>query len=323
MTQRTDWFYEARRAIQESGSVERIVAQLVTDPKLKHGEWWACSPLRDDRHPGSFAVCDETGLFIDFATGDKGDLITLAARALNVRLVDAAKWIASELGYSVGTQIIMPTPTRRLREEASPRVDSGAQVWSASADDSGPIFPASVGKNTRFADGWCYQFADGTQALWIARYDCLEDRKTFRPFHYTPEGWRMGDPQGLLPMYNLPAVTNRPPRVVLIVEGEKTAEAAARIFPDVTPTTNAHGANSVQRTDWWPLKGRTVLIWGDHDPAGKAHVAALVEAIRNVGAASVRVVQIPSHWPSGWDLADAPPEGANLRNLLDSSKDVV
>lgn len=40
--------------------------------------WTACSPLREDSHP-SFSACvegDKAGCWFDFATGDKGDVIS-------------------------------------------------------------------------------------------------------------------------------------------------------------------------------------------------------------------------------------------------------
>jgi putative DNA primase/helicase len=71
------------------------------------------------------------------------------------------------------------------------------------------------------------------------------------------------------PLYGLDRLSSHPAAPVLLVEGEKAADAAAQLCPDMVVVTSSGGANAARRTDWSPLKGRTVWVWPDNEmPAG-------------------------------------------------------
>lgn len=73
------------------------------------------------------------------------------------------------------------------------------------------------------------------------------------------------------PLYGLHLLAADPHKPVLVVEGEKAAEAA-RLIPEIKDyvvVTWPGGANSVSKADWMPLKGRIVKIWPDNDDAGR------------------------------------------------------
>ena len=57
-----------------------LVEQWLPDGHRQGGEWVALNPTRADRHKGSFRINLGTGLWSDFATGDRGgDPISLYA----------------------------------------------------------------------------------------------------------------------------------------------------------------------------------------------------------------------------------------------------
>ena len=58
------------------------------------------------------------------------------------------------------------------------------------------------------------------------------------------------------------------PKGIIIVEGEKCADAAQKFFDDYIVLTYAGGANSIEYTDWKPLQGQEVLILADNDVVG-------------------------------------------------------
>lgn len=60
-------------------------------------EYWACSPLRDDKKPDSFSISD-SGLFHDFSSRDEGDLIDLLTKKSGISKLDAAKQILEKCG---------------------------------------------------------------------------------------------------------------------------------------------------------------------------------------------------------------------------------
>ena len=58
--------------------------------------------------------------------------------------------------------------------------------------------------------------------------------------------------------------------IVFVTEGEKSADAAAHLFPDLIAVSPMNGAKSPAKADWAPFAGRHVVIWPDHDESGEA-----------------------------------------------------
>jgi putative DNA primase/helicase len=105
---------------------------------------------------------------------------------------------------------------------------------------------------------------------------------------------------------------------VLIVEGEKTADAARRICPGVVVTWPG-GSKAAKFVDWSPLAGRKVNIWPDRDQPGIEAARAIVKALAGI-AAKVRIIAPPPGPMDGWDLADAVAEGWDRARLIEAMK---
>ncbi|MFW6074560.1 MAG: hypothetical protein ACOC9Y_03135, partial [Chloroflexota bacterium] len=108
--------------------------------------------------------------------------------------------------------------------------------------------------------------------------------------------------------HELVADTERP---VLVVEGEKCADAAARVLAgEWIVTTWAGGSKAVTKTDWSPLADRDVTIWPDADEPG-------LRAAREIKSRlpQARILSFPAA-TDGWDAADAVAEGADLREIV-------
>ena len=83
------------------GALDIIVPRLLPDGYSEGNEWVARNPTRSDGRPGSFKVNLTTGVWSDFATGDKGgDAISLAAYVFHMTQADAAQKLASMLGMA-------------------------------------------------------------------------------------------------------------------------------------------------------------------------------------------------------------------------------
>ena len=63
------------------------------------------------------------------------------------------------------------------------------------------------------------------------------------------------------PLYGLPKLTAMPDALILLVEGEKTADAAQAYFPHHAALTWGGGAKAVSKADFSPLQGRKVITW--------------------------------------------------------------
>jgi putative DNA primase/helicase len=111
------------------------------------------------------------------------------------------------------------------------------------------------------------------------------------------------------PLYGLPGLSERPEAPVLVVEGEGTADAAAKLFPEHVVISWANGTNAIAKADWQPLAplglaGRTVTLWPDADAPGRRAMARLAALLSEQGC-RVQLVDPPADLPQGWDLADA------------------
>ncbi len=179
---------------------------------------------------------------------------------------------------------------------------------------------------------WPYHDAGGQVVGHVLRWDFTgrdgQPDKGILPVCYCDLGdgrraWRAVGMPALRPLYRLPDVLGRAISRVLVCEGEKAADAATKLFPDLVATTTAGGTNAPHLTDWAPMKGRHVVVWPDHDNAGAKYAEAVSRLCRDSRAASVAVVDVPPDFPPKWDVADALPEGwtaERLRALVDTAR---
>jgi putative DNA primase/helicase len=144
---------------------------------------------------------------------------------------------------------------------------------------------------------WCYRDAEGRVLFYQRRFETSGGGKEYRPLTYCQDrtgrrAWRsLGGPKPY-PLYGLDELAARPDAPVLVVEGEKAADAARTLFPEMVAITSPFGAKSASKSDWSPLAGRDVVIWPDNDDAGFAYAAAVANLARAAGAASVKIVEV-------------------------------
>lgn len=242
-----------------------------------------------DGSPGKSLVVElegpRRGLWKDFADDDGGDLIAAWARSRGLstrhdfpRITDD---IRQWLGYS-------PPVSPSLRRD----------VRTVPMDELGP-----------YTAKWDYVSADGELIACVYRYE-PPSGKEYRPWDVRARMWRAPDPR---PLYNLPALVKA--REIVLVEGEKCAEAL--IKAGFAATTAMNGAKApVEKTDWTPLAGKSILIWPDRDTPGWDYAEAAARACVVAGCTSVAILVPPSDKPEKWDGADAVAEGFDCAALI-------
>ena len=116
------------------------------------------------------------------------------------------------------------------------------------------------------------------------------------------------------PPYLLSRIAENPDLPVLIVEGEKAADAAALLYPSLGVTTSAGGSNAVEKTDWTWAAGRTVIAWPDHDAVGAKYAEQVEARCLQAGATQFLTYAYPDDiaFSDGWDIADPCPPGYTL-----------
>ena len=163
-----------------------------------------------------------------------------------------------------------------------------------------------------FSNAWEYREVDGSLSFVVARYE----PKNFRPWIFVDSKWIQEAPPEPRPLFNLCELIKRPNDPVLIVEGEKTAVAAQKQFPEYVVMTSAFGANAVKKSDWIVLADRDVTIWPDADIAGQRYANSIAHLLQSIGIKSIKIVCLPNNLTDGWDLADAIPPDLDLQGLI-------
>ena len=231
---------------------------------------------------------DKRGVWIDFATGESGDILALWAAVRGFRL--PVQFI--ELLEDIGEWMVVP---RFDRHDAASVARS-----SPACDDLG----AHSAK-------WDYLSADGKLLACVYRYD-TPSGKQYRPWDVKTRSMRMPEPR---PLYNLPAIANA--EAVVLVEGEKCADALMHIGI-VSTSAMGGAATAIDKTDWTALQEKTVVVWPDHDEAGAKYADVVIAKLHSIDA-RVRRVVVPEGKPKKWDAADALAEGFDVNSLLRAS----
>ena len=136
-----------------------------------------------------------------------------------------------------------------------------------------------------------YEYTDklGATAFYIVRWDFIKDnqqKKETRPYTFNVQKneWCSNNSYPTPhPLYNLLELISRPDSPVLIVEGEKTVDAAKQLFPDFVVVTSCGGANATKKTDWSTLEGRDIIIAPDNDKAGEDYAQAVIKRLEKSG----------------------------------------
>ncbi len=137
-----------------------------------------------------------------------------------------------------------------------------------------------------------YKNAHGTPSHWRIRLNPpagTDHKKSILPMHFNGSDYVLKEPKftGKKPLYGLPAISgNTSP--VIIVEGEKDADALAKIG---VQSTTSGGATSEAAADWAPLASRECVIFRDNDNAGLKY-AQQVTAILTALNCTVRWVDV-------------------------------
>jgi putative DNA primase/helicase len=141
---------------------------------------------------------------------------------------------------------------------------------------------------------WCYRNAKGEQLFWLQRFDLPQGgkaRKAYVQRTWLDGGWHhpsrrdpfRSDWPAPRPLYRLPQLEQRIWSEVLITEGEKAADAAALLFPDLVVLSWCGGSSALQTVDWQPLAQRAVTLWPDADAPGREAMARLCAVLLGTG----------------------------------------
>ena len=275
---------------------ERLVASWLPNGKRRGHEWMVGS--LNGEAGDSLSINLRTGKWADFAGKDKGgDLLSLYAAVRGLSQLEAARELGAEDDRP------QPAPERKPAVIEPP-------------GERPPPDTTFHGKHYRWGDPvstYCYADRDGP-IFYVCRYEPEGERKQFSPWRWLNGKWEAKAFSKPRPLYGLDRLqAAKPTKRVMLVEGEKAADALRPILKTHVVMTWAGGAKAFDTADFTPLADRNVDLWPDQDLPGREAMAT-IGARLNLGAGEIRIVN-PEGKPEGWHAADAMAEGWNLEQL--------
>lgn len=280
----------------------------------QHGhELQMLNPCRaNDDAFGSFSINANSGVWADFASGDRGgDVVSLVAYLKGYGQGDACKDLARLFGVMAGEASATTEPVPL----STPKAPDSVPVLPIPAELLGRMPRRKPKHPGKLVQVWRYNDATGLPLVFIAR---LEPGANGRSKDYYPLSvwqdvatkkveWRWKGLPAPRPLYGLDRLAARPDAPVVIAEGEKAADAAGTLLPDHVAVCWMNGAEAVSKADFAPLAGRHCLIWRDNDAPGESAADAVQLALDKAGAARVDRVSMASFAGFSAGLADGQP----------------
>ncbi|MDY0884531.1 CHC2 zinc finger domain-containing protein [Dongia soli] len=303
------------------------------------GEWLGLCPFHQEKTP-SFTVNEAKGFYHCFGCGAHGDVISFIADYHSLDFRAACRLLGGESEDSAATphqsqgrEPVATTPDPYADLTAA---DSGTREIAAGQAVRcwNPKRPDRPWVTYRPSLVFPYRDKDGGLIGYVLRIDLADGRKITPQIRHArlPDGthawthWAFDRPRAL---YNLPELAAHPGHQVLVVEGEKAAEAARRLFAGLplAVTCWPGGGKAARHADWSVLQGRSVVLWGDADQPGEEAMLGwhdrqelwhdgVAQLCHMAGAKTIRFIPWDHDKPAGWDAADAECGGMMADELL-------
>lgn len=308
--------------LKQQNDIVDVIGRYVHLTK-RGGEWYGKCPFHQDDH-ASLQVNPRKQLFGCFPCGAGGDVFDFLTK-YGLTLPEAAKVLQGGEAIGEAEQRQAKKPKRVIWKQTMP--PGHANAWEHYRH----------GAASRV---WSYHDYSGRLLGYVCRFD-TPDGKEVLPYTYCTEGkrseWRWQGFERPRPLYQLHHITANPDRTIIVVEGEKTADALAELiepFGKAIVTTWMGGANGIHQTDFTPLNGRRVIFWPDNDYShryGEKHpehpgklkpfeeqpgIQAMLQIAQACTPSVVRYIKNPDGKPCGWDIADEAWEPEYTRQFI-------
>ena len=296
-------------------SLDMIVPQLLPGGYRSGDEWVARNPTRSDARAGSFKVNLATGVWSDFATGDKGgDAIDLKVYLEGKTKLDAARELAAMLnvrpasGSTSLTGNVRPMARKQTASALPPEMARTApQTFPPRTQpdqDGKPRFVVAGDEGPRVRNDekrrHVYRQGGVPVRIKIIR-DNGEAMNVFRVSDGDVTGWQYKKPEGFQAGPYLVGddafATDGP---IYWPEGEKDVETLARL--GLSAFTFGGTGDGLPENCAAYLKGRAVVILSDNDKDRRMHADCKAVEVYDV-ATSVTIVHFPDTGNKG-DVTD-------------------
>lgn len=311
-----------------------IAKALHKRPRQSLANWMTLCPAHADKG-FSLSLRDKTAdhVIVNCLAGCDFRDIVGALNRLNIDLPSGKKPFESSAKKSNKSQ---PAPAPR---EPEPEVKEWIHAPGRASERDFDV--AQLGKiSKQVTMKWEWRDKDGVLLFYTIRVEQPDGTKNVVPVTPCEHAktkvmqWRLLGPDGTRPLFNLENDRGQP--IALVVEGEKTAKAAERIFAplqNVWVTTTFGGCKSPHLVDWSPMRGRKVVIAHDIDVAGLVYAATVSENCYEAEALHCQLMTLRAdeivangipqprigEFPKGFDLYDAEKEKWSLPLILNQN----
>ena len=319
--------------IREAKSdIVRVVESYGIELEARGEEFKGLCPFHNEKTPSFTVTPGDTQRYHCFGCGVNGDAIQFVQEYEQVNFREAVQKITG-----VMSQDMTPHAKKTIERKQ-------AEIWM-------PIIPVPetacqpMNMINRKIDGkwqaiqstafWTYRDASGAVLGHIHRFDLPSGGKEVIPQTYCTSSdsgevkwcWQSFDKPR--PMYGVDKLAAHPGAQVIVVEGEKTADAGQQIFADagiplsrVVVVSWPGGGKAVKHVDFSPLHARSVGLWPDadkqtyvekfvdagkvmrfHEQPGTIAMLDVFDRIKDC-CTGVKFFMPPPDAPDGWDLAD-------------------
>lgn len=313
------------QSIRDAHRVSEIAARYV---KLTRNgpEFTGLCPFHSEKSP-SFTINDAKGFYHCFGCGAQGDVIAFVKNIHNVGFKDACAILGGE---SVAPAALPPAKERKeskgiyeglaaipLPEAEIPAPGELLHCWNPKSERQTTYKPSMV---------FPYRAPSGECLGVVIRIDTAPGKKI------TPTLRKVIMPDGREVLSHMPFDTPRPwygaekitaaTTQVLIVEGEKSADAANRIFGgSILALSWSGGAAGAKHADWPAISGLSVVLWPDADESGWKGMQEAAALAHGAGVASIKLIEWDRSKPKKWDAANAEAEGWDKAAVVEWLKD--
>ncbi len=276
------------------------------------------------------------GLYSNFESGIHGSPIKMIEEKLHLSPKEAIGWAKDWLG-----QTMTPTPIRSISPQQSIIKDQEkGTTWTPilpvpshapKTDIKNNPYLSYMTKERDVTSVYTYKDQQGQTLGYVARLEDKDGSKITPTLTYCENEkgklhWRWKGFGDNRPLYGLDRLTEN--KHVLIVEGEKAADAAQKLLPTHAVLSWPGGVGAVNKADWSPLIGRDVTIWPDHDVPGFIAAEKIENTLTQLhqdrdAKCVVKTVDLPKDLPLKWDLADKMPKNLSIekvRTLIGSNE---
>lgn len=316
------------KLIKQNSNILDVIGRY-TELKKKGSEHVGLCPFHEDKH-SSLNVNEGKQVFLCGPCGISGDsfhFLKLMGRTYH------------EAAEEISGQKIDGNAEIKLIQ--NPKRESKKPDWVIIKPEGYPE------KFTHYKYGeptavWEYLDIDGEIINFTCRFDPPGEKKQVLPYSYAKDiyekkEWRWIGIVSNQPLYNLHLLKMYPDATILLVEGEKVADAC---LPHLNlekgiPMTWVGGSERVKKIDFSPIYGRKIVLWRDNDieqKYGPIHpqkgeikpwyeqsgAAAMLEIneILKPHCQIIKWVDVPSGLPDKWDAADREWKPGELRDFI-------